>query len=365
MQETNITEDGTALIANDMRFFNGAGDRLRYSVYPSIAFPRFIIPEEDVAARRFIASIIAADWRTHGFFSRLGSFLAPLVLTFFGNYIVLAQGNEELTALIRTRWSVLPRSEESFDSSALRVTKFCQHIAGQDTKILFLATYKGAPLCVLKTIRNALHDTKLHFEKEAQERAGAFAPKVYFDGTFNKAYIYAEEVFQGAPISRTEALKREEEIVRAVTAFPVDGAVSSRAVADALALHIPSEDPHFPRLIGTLRATEVMFQTGLAHGDFGRPNILFDGRSLRIIDWERTRERPFHLLDAVYFMARLHRISTQEGWKEHALPLFIRTTEATAEEGTALFSLLMCYQRLKHKYPDHYQKAVDAVRAII
>jgi len=214
-------------------------------------------------------------------------------------------------------------------------------------------------------MRSTSYDQKLRQEKKAQEQIGIVAPRVYFEGMFREAYIYAEEVFEGAPLSRAEALKKEKEVLQAVASFPVSGEISSRSIAGLLASRVPPEDLHFAPLIDTLLKSNVTLRPGIAHGGLGRPIILFGGSSVFFIDWERTGEQAFHRLDAVYFMTRLHHIRTQEEWNARALAVFMQSTGAAKEEGEALFALLMCYLRLKRKYPGHYRGVVEAVLKII
>ena len=358
----------TSIFLEDLQYFTDVSSQTsdRYIVYPSREAPRFIVSENNTAARRFIANLIASGWRT----KRGGVCMAPFagVALSLSNRIARGGPHSSIVDFVREQWSVLPYAQEAFEQSDVRMTKFCQHIGGPDTKVLLFITYKNRPLCVAKVMRDVRFDEKLRREKNAQEeaygadvRAGA---RVYGAGTILGRDAYLEEIVEGVPMSRHEAEVHEEEIVRAVATFPVQGQVSSRALAEAITSFVPTESPHLVPLLQFLKH-DTPLRTGLAHGDMGRPNILSTKNSFRIIDWERAGERPFHLIDAVYFMMRLRKITSVSEWQERAAKDFERYTGAVTGESTALYALLMCYQTFKRKYPDRYEAVVSAIQKLV
>lgn len=203
-----------------------------------------------------------------------------------------------------------------FGTGQLRFTKFCQRIAGPETKVLFFVSKDGAPLCILKVMRSAEYNGMLKREKEAQESVPPYgscrAPEVYFCGFVQGRYVYAEEVILGLPLTRKQAARHEREIVEFLNSLP----------------------------------------KGLTHGDLGTPNILKDGNDLVVIDWAHAGERPTPLIDAVYYMVRLRRIKDLADWRCRAMPVFMRYTGTNATEAEALYGAYM-ESRLTKKEISH------------
>ena len=113
---------------------------------------------------------------------------------------------DTLQNIVLANWHTLPPSDSLPDRNSLLFTKFCQRIVQPHTKILFLVTYHGEPVCILKIMRSTKFNEKLKREKIAQTVAPSShhlrAPRVFFDGYAGGFYVYAEEVAEGVPISR-------------------------------------------------------------------------------------------------------------------------------------------------------------------
>lgn len=268
----------------------------------------------------------------------------------------------ELRESVVRNWSCL-KQDDGCNVDELSFTKFCQRIVCENTKVLFLVTYKGNPLCIIKVMRNIRFNEKLKNEARAQKTIFSLnmsaVPRVYFEDMVGNLFIYGEEVISGLPISRRLALKKEREIIEIVKSFPVDGEISSRITAKVFDAHFHEKDDRIRRLIEHLYKSDVVLKKGLTHSDLGRPNILSHNSGVRFIDWERARERPFWLIDAVYFMVRLHKIRNIKEWNGKAAPILMRHTGITAEVAESLYVTLMLFEKSYRKYPEAYKKIIS------
>lgn len=264
---------------------------------------------------------------------------------------------DTLRDIIHRNWKNLDQTEP-FDPGGLSFTKFCQRIVGEHTKVLFYVTYNKKPLCLLKIMRSAAFNQKLKNEAHAQKTLLHIEPtivsRIYFEDTVDDLYVYSEEIVPGLPISRARAKQKEEEIVSHVTKFPVYGEVGSHEVAGILEAQLPRDNTNVAVLLQCLQEKEVVLKKGLTHSDFGRPNILYSHGAIRIIDWERANERPFWLIDAVYFLVKLRKISNLREWEQKGLPVFADYTGVDAHTARALYSILMLFEILYKKYREQY-----------
>lgn len=176
-------------------------------------------------------------------------------------------------------------SKDEINPTELQFTKFCQRIVGPHTKVLFLVTYRGRYVCIIKTVRYPEFNVNLQREKRAQGTARAVglvrAPRIYFEGTVGERYVYAEEVIDGPPISKKKLMKRMPEIQAFASAFPKQGSISAKELHAKLAPYIPD-----------IEMMKDTYELQLTHGDLGRPNILDTGQELVVIDWERAGDIP-------------------------------------------------------------------------
>lgn len=208
----------------------------------------------------------------------------------------------------------------------------------------------------------------LRREKEVQEHIKPYstcrAPAVYFEGEIDGLYIYAEEVMHGLPLSREDALRYERAVVEFMASLPRSGMSSAHNLAMLLGPLVPTEASQLTELLEGLRNSEAQIEQGLTHGDLGTPNILKEQSGLCVIDWAHTGERPFALLDAVYYMARLRRVGSLPEWKAHAESLFISYTNVSMETASALFRIYLFLALLKKKYPEHYEMAIGSFQSL-
>jgi len=273
---------------------------------------------------------------------------------------------EKITKLIEKNWDSLPFKYPLNNKESLIVTKFCQRIVGQNTKVLFLVTCQEKPICIIKTIRDVRFNEKLKKEKEAQEKikgsSVVVVPRVYFDGIMDGRYLYAEEVVLGKLISSRLAKKNEGEIVKMIQSFPVYGNISSKKLVDIFSECIPEEDSRLPVFIKYINGVDVVLKKGLTHSDFARPNIMVNFNKLYVIDWERAGERPIWLIDAVYFMVKLRGIRNIEEWNKKASPVFIRYTGVNTDTATALYCIHVVLEIFRKKYPERYNVVISRLR---
>jgi predicted Ser/Thr protein kinase len=262
---------------------------------------------------------------------------------------------EELKQLLHQNWISLGVKDAP---QKIRSTKFCQRLAGADTKVLFYVTNNGKPVCILKQMRNAQFNERLKKEAEAQKKLTTkglnFIPKIYFEGVAERKYTYAEEIIEGRTLSMRAGLKHEAHIIEMVSSFPVGGSISSSQLTGLLNKYIPKKEGNIMPLMESLQKEEVVLTTGLTHGDLGLPNIIQRHSSFYIIDWGRAGEKPFYLIDAVYLLIRLHRIRNLEDWNERGVPLFMRYTKSDFKTASALYCIHIIFEILNKKYPELY-----------
>ncbi len=271
----------------------------------------------------------------------------------------------ELRNIILNNWNTLPHVGEDVPTAdQLSITKFCQRIVQPHTKVLFLVTFQNKPVCLIKIMRAVRFNKKLEREKKSQQTIKpsgiVYIPQVYFDGYSNGLYFYAEEVIQGLPISRKVALKKEKELVHFSSSFPTYGEITASNLASIISEHLPTDSNQFLKFhLEQLHESPAILKKGFTHSDFARPNLIHCSGRIYVIDWERAGDRPFWLLDAVYLMVRLRKIKDFEDWKKRAAPLLSYYTSITLESAGVLYSLLIIFEILYKKYPEHYKKLVS------
>lgn len=275
---------------------------------------------------------------------------------------------EKILQLLEEKRALLPSGELLADGSQFRIAKMCQRIVGDDTKVLFLVSCGGSPICIVKIMRDVSHNEKLRNEKAAQEKliqsGTESVPHVYFDGMINGYYVYGEEIAEGEFISRSLARKKERDIIDIIRSFPVYGAISTQEIGKIFLEHAPREDKDFILLIDELLRSNVILKKGLTHSDFGRPNIILSRNGIKIIDWERAGDRPFWLIDAVYFMIKTRKIGSLEEWREKAMSVFIKYTGVSEASALALYRVLKIYDIFQKKHPESYKKVVTLIKVL-
>jgi|GEM_PF-7043558 len=259
--------------------------------------------------------------------------------------------------LVREHWSVLPNRGEKLTESQLHVTKFCQRIVGHNTKILFLVTHASRTVCIVKIMRNTSYDWMLHREADAQRTLSShhIVPQVFFDNAVGQ-YLYAEEVIEGTPISTSVARRRAPEIIRSLMSLPRHQRVSAAEIAAVFAEY-STLHPRLPVYIEYVQHSGALISKGLTHGDFGLPNILLRD-TVCIIDWGRSGDCPWYGIDAVQFYARLHNISSIDGWGQ-AASRFTQLSGMDEKTSSVLFCLHTMYAILFKQYPDAYRSIVE------
>lgn len=264
---------------------------------------------------------------------------------------------EKILQLIEEKKDFLP-TENPFSKDDVGITKLCQRIASDNTKVLFYVTHRQKPLCIIKIMRSAQYNENLKREGSFQEKlAGAgidCVPKIYFEGMIDGVYVYAEQVIAGELVSKRIAKKKEEEVVRLIKSFPTYDAISSEDIADVFARHNDAEDNDISALVDLLRSKNVFLKKGLAHSDLGRPNIMHENGKIYIIDWERAGNRPLWLSDAVYFMMKLRGIRSLAEWEKKAMPMFMRYCGVDADFAKAMYCVIKLYDIYYKKYPERY-----------
>lgn len=264
---------------------------------------------------------------------------------------------EKIIQLVENSWHLLPTGDVSCERRFLFVTKFCQRIVGKDTKVLFLVTHKESPICIIKMTRDVGYNEKLKHEKQSQESGMSippvFVPVVYFDGTIDGHYIYAEEVVEGSVVSERIARKYEKRIAGFIASFPFGGSISSSKVVSMFAEYISDTDKNMSIHLKCLKERNISLETGFTHSDFERPNILHRGGKLHIIDWGRAGDAPFRFIDLVYFIASGRRVKDIEGWKK-VIPIFTKYTGMDTATAEALYCIMMILKTLRKKHSEKY-----------
>ena len=253
-------------------------------------------------------------------------------------------------------------------TGTIRLAKFYHGRASWQGKVLFLATYNGSPICLVKTTRDANFNEKLKKEKDAQEKFGQVknlaAPAVYFDGSINGYYFYAEEVIVGQPLGVSAAFQKEKEVMELARSFGATGQISAQALADIFQANAPAQDAPLKELISGLASSGVVLKTGFSHGDLTRKNIIESQGQLRLIDWERAGQRPFWLLDAVHFFATLRDIKDLTDWQRRGQEAFCQSAGAAPAEALALYRVEALLEIFCKQYPERYAAIIKLLAEI-
>ena len=177
-----------------------------------------------------------------------------------------------LQQVIANNWGQVADGDPC-DASSLSLTKFCQRIVQEHTKVLFYVTHKDEPLCILKIMRSPAYNEKLKKEAAAQKELHAHGlrvtPKVLFEDTVDGSYVYAENIVSGSPISRRVGEQKEEEIVSVIQEFPTYGPLSSKELYAVFEKHNSNDNEHYNSLLATLGSHDVELSRGLTHSDLG------------------------------------------------------------------------------------------------
>jgi len=258
----------------------------------------------------------------------------------------------------------ISRSFEISEDDIL-LSKFHHGNDNPGSKVLFLASYCGRLLCIVKIIRDSFFNDKLKKEKEAQEKFGKAGDmssvQVCFESYIDGRYCYAEGVAPGKPLSARSACKLEKEIIKKISAFPVTGEVSTNDLTRIFFDSVPSGDAEGASLIKQLGNKTVFLKKGFSHGDFTRKNVLEKNGSFFLIDWDRAGDRPFWMIDAIHFMSGLRNINSFEDYKRDILPLFVEYTGVDIDIAKALCCIEAIFEILCKKYPKNYQDAVKKI----
>lgn len=275
---------------------------------------------------------------------------------------------EKIVQLLLEKHRALPFGSLLTDAAQFRITKMCQRIAGYDTKVLFFVSYMEKPICIVKTMRDASYNEKLQHEKISQEKLIQegidSVPRVYFDGMINGYYVYGEEVVEGKFISRRLARKKEKEIVGIIRSFPAYGDISAQEVGKIFLEYAPRGDESIAVLLEALLKSNATLKKGFTHSDFGRPNIMLSSGRIRIIDWEWAGDRPFWLIDAVYFMIKTREVKTLEEWKGKAVPAFMEYTGVDEVSALALYCVFKIFDIFHKKYPERYNAVIKSMKIL-
>lgn len=346
--EKHPTLSNDALFESDSAYLPSG----EYYAYRDASAPRILAPIDDEEGKEFAVRLIAGGSRAH-------TLLSQTLL----RERVLLEGSPLLSDFIASKWQSFGKTD-SFDVSSLRITKFCQRVAGPHTKVLFLATYNGEPLAVLKMMRSDVYNERLIHERKAQGEARSTdtcrAPRVFADGHIGTRYIYAEEPLVDArSITQKEAQSAEEAIINFVHGFPKTETISARSLGKMLRAFVPSHELKAEAFLFHLEHSSALLFKGDTHGDIGSPNILKEGTMLYLIDWERAGQEPFWLIDAVYFSARLRRIGSLADWQARGRSAFMKHAGVDEVYADALFCLKAVLSVLRKRYPNSYEKALQ------
>jgi predicted Ser/Thr protein kinase len=269
----------------------------------------------------------------------------------------------QYTQALQNNWRKIPFFDFLPNAEDFLYTKFSQPLVWADRKVLFLVTYKQHPLCIIKTVRDAVYNRKLQHEKNIQETLttvldGVIA-KVYFDVHIDGRYTYFEEFLNGVVLSKIESRKRESEIVSLIATFPTSGSLSVECVIAIFSKYITEKKSQSIELFDILGKSTEPFVKGYTNSDLGRTNILAISNSLYIIDWERANERPVWLIDAVYFMTRTRGIQTLDEWQKRAQKDFSKYTGVSLERANALYALLALFETVYRESPKKYSQLIS------
>lgn len=213
---------------------------------------------------------------------------------------------DALTALIEKYWATFG-VQRPYDKDAISITKFCQRVVQPHTKVLFFVSFRGAPLCIMKTVRTPACNGNLLREATHQavapHTAVLSAPKVYWVDQVGDRAVYAEEYIDAVPVSISDYRALGPHITEFVQALPRYGSIRSDDFIAQIA-HLLPEDPVVAQHAHALTDAKVDLVLGLTHGDLGRQNILGTAGRAWIVDWERSGDIPIHTLDLVSYCER-------------------------------------------------------------
>lgn len=269
---------------------------------------------------------------------------------------------DDLARLIDKYWDSY-RIGGACDTRALSFTKFCQRIVGHHTKVLFFVTYRGAPLCIIKTVRFPEFSDALRNEARAQSSAPRTttlsAPRVLWEDVSVDRAVYAEEYIDSAPVSVATYSALQREIVVFSGALPHAGTVRADRFISDIKPHLPT-DTIIARHRGVLEKSSTVLELGMTHGDLGRQNILGTKSQAWIVDWERSGDIPFRYFDAVTYFMRLYRgdVNAQLRAVQNSLTL-------DKEGAETILAVTNIYMSLYKKYPDAYQEIVKIGRSMV
>jgi predicted Ser/Thr protein kinase len=254
-----------------------------------------------------------------------------------------------LSELIVKHWSVY-NIPTACDMAHLSFTKFCQRVVGRHTKVLFFVTYRGMPLCIIKTVRFPEFSVGLIREARAQQTAletvPLRVPRVLWQDECDGRAVYAEEYVDAAPVSIADYRSLETDIAAFSRALPHGGVVRVDEFI-AQRMHLLAHDTVLNRHIATLAKSTVTLELGTTHGDLGRQNILGSRRGAWIIDWERSGDIPFRYIDVMAVV------------QDPAV--CARLTGLTLEQAIALHAVHYLYMRLYKKYYVSYCALANSI----
>lgn len=251
----------------------------------------------------------------------------------------------------------------SITEKDVQVMKFSQRVAKFNTKMLFLVSVFGEPVCVVKAMRDPAYDAQLKHEADAQAAmvlSGVHTvPRVLYEGEVQRHYVYAESFIDGHTISPKEAIRHLPEIIALVASFPKGEAFDGERLLELYQKYAPAHDAQYAAHVAQLMRTKVPIHRGATHSDLGRVNIMKSSGGLRIIDWERANQRPIWLIDAAYFIVRTLRVRNEHTWLQAGVPLLVRYAGCTEVYAQALYHHLRILDILRYQHPIRYKKVVS------
>lgn len=214
---------------------------------------------------------------------------------------------DALTTLIEKYWATFD-VHQPYDQDAISITKFCQRVVQPHTKVLFLVSFRGAPLCIMKTVRTPVCNENLL--REATHQAAAprtaviSAPKVHWVDQVGDRAVYAEEYIDALPVTIPDYRALGPHITEFVQALPRYGSIRSDDFIAQIG-HLLPEDSIVAQHARTLTDAKVDLALGLTHGDLGRQNILGTAGRAWVVDWERAGDIPFSDFDSTDYTVKV------------------------------------------------------------
>lgn len=196
---------------------------------------------------------------------------------------------------------------ENIDASKIRISKFFHGNHINNRKFLFLVSYSGHPLCMIKICRerewNRIIDREVSGLKFISELDKSLSPKVFFADELEGLKFVCEEFIDGFPVGQNNETEGFKLVSNFHHLIKKDSMIE---IGDLLAVfdgYFSDESIEFATL--SKRKSQKVYKAP-QHGDLTYKNIIKrKNTGIAIIDWENFGLRPIWGTDLVHYITRL------------------------------------------------------------